>query len=210
MKDNNKIIVIGNGGHARSCMDILNSITTYSISMNGRIDIGWIIEDTRTLTDEKWNWYCELDAPFLLAIGQIHDATPRIRAVNEVLDRFGSFMTLISPNAIVSPLSCIGTGTVIGHGACVNINTFVGMYCILNTHCVLEHDTRIGAFCHISTGAVVNGGSKIGHGVFVGSNAVILQDLTICDEVTIGAGSVVIRDITEKGIYVGNPATKIR
>jgi len=34
--------------------------------------------------------------------------------------------------------------------------------------------------------------------------------VSICDGVVIGAGSVVTRDITERGIYAGNPARKIR
>lgn len=52
-------------------------------------------------------------------------------------------------------------------------------------------------------------GTKIGNNVSIGSNATILP-VKICDGVVIGAGSVVCKDITQKGIYVGNPAKKIR
>lgn len=51
--------------------------------------------------------------------------------------------------------------------------------------------------------------TKIGNNVSIGSNATILP-VNICDGVVIGAGSVVCKDITQKGVYVGNPARKIR
>jgi acetyltransferase-like isoleucine patch superfamily enzyme len=51
--------------------------------------------------------------------------------------------------------------------------------------------------------------THIGSNVSIGSNATILP-VSICDGAVIGAGSVVTKDITERGIYVGNPAKKIR
>ena len=49
----------------------------------------------------------------------------------------------------------------------------------------------------------------IGNNVLIGSNATILP-VSICDDVIIGAGSVVTKDITKPGVYVGNPAKKIK
>lgn len=49
----------------------------------------------------------------------------------------------------------------------------------------------------------------VGNRVSIGSNATILP-VNIADGTVIGAGSVVTRDITEPGVYVGNPARKIR
>ena len=43
----------------------------------------------------------------------------------------------------------------------------------------------------------------------IGSNTTILP-VNICDNVVIGAGAVVTKNITEPGVYVGNPAKKIR
>ena len=49
----------------------------------------------------------------------------------------------------------------------------------------------------------------IGNNVLIGSNATILP-VSICDDVIIGAGSVVTKDISKPGVYVGNPAKKIK
>jgi acetyltransferase-like isoleucine patch superfamily enzyme len=49
----------------------------------------------------------------------------------------------------------------------------------------------------------------IGDNVSIGSNSTILP-VYICDRVVIGAGSVVTKNIERPGIYVGNPAKKLR
>ena len=49
----------------------------------------------------------------------------------------------------------------------------------------------------------------VGNKVSIGSNATILP-VAICDNVVIGAGAVVTKNITEPGVYVGNPAKKMR
>lgn len=49
----------------------------------------------------------------------------------------------------------------------------------------------------------------IGSNVSIGSNATILP-VKICNNVVIGAGAVVTKDIDFPGIYVGNPAVKLR
>lgn len=51
--------------------------------------------------------------------------------------------------------------------------------------------------------------TSVGDNVSIGSNATILP-VKICDNVVIGAGSVVTKNIEESGVYVGNPAKKIR
>jgi acetyltransferase-like isoleucine patch superfamily enzyme len=44
----------------------------------------------------------------------------------------------------------------------------------------------------------------------VGAGATVIQYVSICQECVVGAGAVVIKDISEPGIYVGNPARKVR
>ncbi len=49
----------------------------------------------------------------------------------------------------------------------------------------------------------------IGNHVSIGTNATILP-VSIVDNVVIGAGAVVTKDILEPGVYVGNPAKKLK
>ena len=53
-------------------------------------------------------------------------------------------------------------------------------------------------------------GVMIGNGVIVGYRSLIMMGVNIGDEIVIGANSVVTKNLTEKGIYVGSPAKKIK
>ena len=44
----------------------------------------------------------------------------------------------------------------------------------------------------------------------VDKSAKIHKSAKICDYVVIGAGAVVTKDISQPGVYVGNPAVKIK
>ena len=50
----------------------------------------------------------------------------------------------------------------------------------------------------------------IGNNCWIGGNVTILPGVTIHDNVVVGAGSVVTKDLESGGIYVGNPAKKLR
>ena len=53
------------------------------------------------------------------------------------------------------------------------------------------------------------GSTNISNNVSIGSNATILP-VNICENVVVGAGSVVTKNICDPGVYVGNPAKKIK
>ncbi len=56
----------------------------------------------------------------------------------------------------------------------------------------------------------VSGKIIIGNNVQIGAGAIVLQGVNICDNVILGAGSILTKNIDEPGIYVGNPAIKLR
>ena len=204
-------VMLGNGGHAKSCTDLLNSFSTYSISQQGRLEIGMVIHDTRKITDGGWKSVVKNYEGFILGVGQIHSPRQRVQIVAKVLLFNGHFITLISPHARVSPDATIGKGTVIMPNVTINAGAIIGEYCIINTGAIVEHDAVVGPFCHISTGAVVNGDCFVKGRCFLGSNAVMLNQISIELDTTVGAGSVVTKDITERrGVYVGNPAKLLR
>lgn len=120
----------------------------------------------------------------------------------------------------------IGANTFIGPFCEIQKNVNIGSNCKIQSHSFICEFVTIGSNCFIGHGVMFindlfqdggpSGGDQtkwksttIGEHVSIGSNATILP-VTICDGVVIGAGSVVTKDITEKGIYAGNPAKKIR
>lgn len=137
---------------------------------------------------------------------------------------FGINVKIIEP---VNLYGCkIGDHCFIGPFVEIQKDVVIGKNCKIQSHAFICELVTIGDHCFISHGAMfINdlfergkpaGGDKtlwkktvIGNHVSVGTNATILP-VSICDNVVIGAGSVVTKDITEPGIYVGNPAKKIR
>lgn len=137
---------------------------------------------------------------------------------------FGENVTIVQP---VNLYECtIGDNCFIGPFVEIQKDVKIGRNTKIQSHAFICELVTIGDNCFISHGVkFVNdtfsmgkpaGGDKtkwkkttIGNNVSIGTNATILP-VTIVDDVVIGAGSVVTKDITEKGIYAGNPAKKIR
>ena len=137
---------------------------------------------------------------------------------------FGSNVTIIEP---VNLYGCsIGDDSFVGPFVEIQKNVTIGKYVKIQSHSFICELVSIGDECFIGHGVVfindlfaegkpANGNKKIwkntkvGNNVSIGSNATILP-VEICDHVIIGAGAVVTKNITESGVYVGNPAKKIK
>jgi sugar O-acyltransferase (sialic acid O-acetyltransferase NeuD family) len=208
MKKTQKLILIGGGGHCRSVIDVAESA---GFQIIGILDIpekvGTSVLGYKIIgIDDQIADYVEI-ARFVVTVGQIKEATLRVRLHELIRASGGKLATIISPKAYVSRFATIGEGVVIMHQAVVNANASIGKGCIINTFADIEHDAIIGDYCHISTGATVNGGCIVRDKVFIGSNTVIVNGVSITSRCIIGAESLVQKNITESGIYYGIPAT---
>ncbi|MCL4456664.1 MAG: acetyltransferase [Nitrospirae bacterium] len=206
------IVLIGGGGHCRSCIDVIETENKFRIA--GIVDIKEK-KGTRILGYEIFG--CDEDLPdltskyknFMITVGQVGLSNKR-KELFESLRKYNiSFPVIVSSHAYVSRHAHISEGTIIMYGVVINAGAKVGMNCIINTSSLIEHDAIIGDHCHISTGSIVNGECRIGEGSLIGSNSVINQCITIPENTIIGSGSVVIETISEKGTYAGNPARPI-
>jgi acetyltransferase-like isoleucine patch superfamily enzyme len=137
---------------------------------------------------------------------------------------FGSNVTIIEP---VNLYGCsIGDDSFVGPFVEIQKNTTIGKNTKIQSHSFICELVSIGDECFIghgvmfindlfSEGRPANGNkdywknTKIGNNVSIGSNATILP-VEICDHVVIGAGAVVTKNIEKSGVYVGNPAKKIK
>lgn len=137
---------------------------------------------------------------------------------------FGREVRIVNP---VNLYGCrIGNGCFIGPFTEIQKDVTVGDRTKVQSHSFICELVTIGNDCFIGHGVMFindlfsEGGpaagdkskwknTLIGNHVSIGSNATILP-ITICDHVVVGAGSVVTKDITEPGVYVGNPAYKLR
>jgi sugar O-acyltransferase (sialic acid O-acetyltransferase NeuD family) len=212
MNKESSLILIGGGGHCKSCIDIIRSIGKYQII--GILDIpekiGEQIEGYPIIaSDDKIQELANQYDFFFITIGQIRTNIPRVRIYNRLKEISCNLPVIMSSNAYISKFSTISEGSIIMHGCVVNTNVKIGVNCIINTGAVIEHDSTIGNHTHISTGAIVNGNCVIGNNVFVGSNSVVFNNIIIPDNTIIGAGSLIHKSIERSGVYIGNPIRRI-
>ena len=193
-----KILLIGAGGHARSCIDVLEE--------ENQFEIAGLIEKDESLTDANLGYsiigfdddLLALRQQYnhaLITVGQIKSPAIRVKLFQLLKELDFSLPTIISPKAYVSKHAQIGEGTIVMHGAIVNANAKIGNNCIINNTTLIEHDAVIGDHCHIATGAIINGEVSVENETFIGSGAVTKQAILIGKNCVIGAGVVLKNDI---------------
>jgi sugar O-acyltransferase (sialic acid O-acetyltransferase NeuD family) len=192
------IIIVGAGGHALSCIDVIEQENKYEIL--GLIGLEDEVGSTRSGyevigTDTELKKILASCENAFNAVGQIKNPLIRIK-IYESLTKIGfSLPTIISPKAYVSSKAKLGIASIVLHGATVNSTAIVGNNTIINSHALIEHGVTVGDHCHISTGVVINGDVSIGSRTFIGSGSVIKQDISIGADSFVKMGTVVIKSI---------------
>ena len=200
------MILIGAGGHAHACIDVIEQHDEFKIAglvgIPEEVDtlhLGYpvISSDDSLLNLAKKHQYA------MITVGQIQSPDTRIRLYQNAANLGFELPVVISPRAHVSRHATIGAGTIVMHGAIVNAGARVGCNCIVNTRAVLEHDALVEDHCHISSGAIVNGHAKIGTGSFIGSGSVVKEGVTVGQRCVVGMGLAVRHNQVEFSRFVG-------
>lgn len=187
------LILVGGGGHCKSCIDVIEQENKYRII--GILDVeekvGQKILGYKIIgTDKEIEKYAKQGFFFLITAGQIKSADLRIKLFNKIKACGGKFATVISPRAYVSKHGKVGDGTIVMHDALINADTKIGKNCIVNTKALIEHECLIGDNCHIAVGAVIAGNVEIGAESFVGANSTIVQCVKVPEKSFIKAASI--------------------
>jgi sugar O-acyltransferase (sialic acid O-acetyltransferase NeuD family) len=207
----NSIILLGSGGHARACIDVIEQEGVFKVvgllglshEVGSRV-LGYPVLGT------------DADLPNLLSdfthalvtIGQIKSPEQRMRLFALLENNNCSLPIIVSPRAYVSPHALLGAGTIVMHGAVVNAGAKVGHNCIVNSQALIEHDVIVEDHCHIATAATINSGVHIATGTFIGSNSSVRQLITIGKSCLIGMGQQVTANC-EAGTHLPIPKEPI-
>jgi sugar O-acyltransferase (sialic acid O-acetyltransferase NeuD family) len=189
-----KIILIGGGGHCKSCIDVIEQQGKFQIA--GVVDLPEkstqsVMGYTVLGSDSNLSELVKSCQNVLITLGQIKSPVRRIELFKYLKTIGAVFPVIQSPLAYVSPHALVEEGTIVMHHALVNSDANVGRNCIINTKALVEHDAVVGDHCHVSTGAIVNGGVKIGNGSFFGSGAVSKEYISIPFNSFISANSLI-------------------
>jgi sugar O-acyltransferase (sialic acid O-acetyltransferase NeuD family) len=193
----NDLVIVGIGGHAGMCIDILRQQSKYNI-------VGFI--DDNVTNDEKYglkylgnlsgieefakNGLCHV----VLGIGFVGNLKKREKIYN-YLTSFVRVPTIIHKSAIVEPSAKIDEGCQIMAGAIIGSNVLIGKNCIVNSGAIVSHDSLISDGSHLTPGATLAGHVKIGKRVTVGMCSTIYIGIEISDDNVIVNGKSVIDNI---------------
>jgi len=189
-----KLILIGAGGHARACIDV--------IEQEGRYQIAGLIGTSEELGSSHCGYQvigadqslAQLRSHYqyaLIGVGQIRSPVVRMRLFKQLLDLGFKLPVVVAPTAYVSPNAKIGQGSIVMHGAVVNAGAQVGDNCIINSRALIEHDVVVHDNCHVATGAILNGNVVLGEESFVGSGSIVRERLNVARGSLLSMGSII-------------------
>jgi len=201
-----EVILVGAGGHAASCIEIIEEENKHKII--GLIgmphEVGNKLLGYEVIgTDQNPKLLLKYTDKLILGIGQIKSPTPRIEITSKLISNGFKFLTVISPSSRISKNANIGEGTVIMQNSTINTGTLIGDYSIINTGAIIEHNSKIGNFTHISTGVILNGNTSIGNKTFIGSGTIVKEKTTIGNNCIVGMGLQVRHNLADNSEFVG-------
>ncbi|TGM82294.1 acetyltransferase [Leptospira mtsangambouensis] len=199
------LLLIGAGGHTKSCIEVIEAENRYKIvgligsdSEKGKDILGYKVIGS----DNDLNELRTITKNILITIGQIKTFEPRKRIFLSMKELGFHLVSVVSPFARVARTVEIGAGTVVFHNVVLNSDVKIGENCIINTGAILEHDVTIGNHSHVSTGCLLNGGVSVGDCSFIGSGTVVKENLTIGSQVIVGMSSKVLKNISDAVVFV--------
>lgn len=199
------IIVVGAGGHAKVCIELLRAMgesVTYCVGAPDSPDscLGVpVLRGDENLSFLRSKGYSRV----FVAVGS-----------NRLRERLGTLCTgqgyhlvnAISPHAVISPSATLGHGVAVMAGAIVNAESVIDDLAIINTGATVDHDCRIGLAAHIAPQCALAGNVTVGNHSFLGVGCKVIPEIRIGERVTVGAGAVVVYHIESDATAVGVPA----
>lgn len=205
--DKEPLLLVGAGGHARSCIDVIEAEGRFRIvgllglaSEVGQRQCGYEVIGKDASLAELSGQYPNA----LIAVGQVE--SPEIRKRLFAVARQAGFKlpVIVSPRAHVSRHATVGEGTILMPGVIINANARLGANCIINSQALVEHDAVVGDHCHISTGVLLNGNVSVGNDTFIGSGSVIKHGVAVGNGCVIGMASKIRHNIVDGTTVRGN------
>lgn len=203
------LILLGAGGHARACIDVIEGQGQYRIAglVGAPAEVGSAVLGYPVLgSDADLPELARQYRHALVAVGQLRSPALRRALYGQALALGMELPAIVSPRAQVSAHARVGSGSIVMHGALIGPGARVGENCIINTRAVVEHDAEVGADCHISTGAILNGGVRVGAGSFVGSGSIVREGLQLGQDCIVGMAQSVRHDVAD-GAQVSGKTT---
>ena len=203
------VVVIGAGGHAKVCIEILRASGFFVDYCVGRGDSPETCLGVPVLTgDERLASLAGRGySRIFVAIGANRT---RERLAAEALELGYELLNAISPRAVVSPSAKLGKGIAVMPGAVIQAEAAVEDLAIINTGSTVDHDCTIRMAAHLGPQCALAGNVVVGPRCLLGAGTIVIPGVVIGGDAVIGAGGVVISDIAAGSTAVGVPARTVK
>ena len=200
--NNKPAIVLGAGGHAKVCIDLLKCTGREVLGYVAPISGSKVILGSKYIgDDESVISYNPEDIVLVNGIGYMPRTTLRFNLYKKFKDCDYQFLTMAHPHAVIASEVMLGEGVQIMAGAIIQASVKVSKNSVVNTKASVDHDCVIGADCHIAPGATLSGGVILKDRVFIGAGATVIQGVCISKNTVVAAGSIVREDIKSESVF---------
>ncbi len=132
----------------------------------------------------------------------------------QIVEPCNLYNCFIGDDCFIGPFVEIQQNVIVEHSTKIQSHSFICEMVTIGHHCFIGHGVMFINDVFVNDRPAEGNKNlwkktNIGNHVVIGSNATILP-VSICDGVVIGAGAVVTKSITRPGVYVGNPAKKLK
>ena len=202
------ILIVGGGGHAKMCIDLLRQTKEYEILgiIDDKLVIGDSILGVNVIGGNSSLSKLSARGVKYAVNGVGAISNPKLRGkIHADLTNLGFFLpNLVHPLSNVEPSVNMGNGNQIMMGAVVGTDVQIGNGCIVNSGAIISHECILQDHCHVAPGAVLAGSVDVGENSVIGMGVTVYLGLTIGKDVMIFNGVNVLKNIPEGTIVDGN------
>ena len=204
----NSIVIIGGGGHAKMCIDLIRQNNEYNIIgiIDEKLDIGSDVLGIKVIGDNgSLIKLRELGVKFAInGVGAISKPKVRLKIYKDLKNIGFIQPNLIHPSSSIEPSASLGDGNQIMMGAYIGSDVKVGHGCIINSGSIISHDCILRDHCHIAPGAILAGSVDVGYASVIGMGVTVYLGISIGDDVLIYNGVNITKNIKNGEIVDGN------
>ncbi|MDC0893275.1 NeuD/PglB/VioB family sugar acetyltransferase [Pseudomonadales bacterium] len=202
------IVIVGGGGHAKMCIDLLRQTKEYEILgiIDDKLDVGDAILGIEVIGgNSSLSKLVTRGVKYAVnGVGAISNPKLRGKIHTNLMD-VGFFLpNLVHPLSNVEPSVNLGDGNQIMMGAVVGSDVQIGNGCIVNSGAIISHDCILRDHCHVAPGAILAGSIDVGNSSVIGMGATVYFGLTIGRDAMVFNGVNVLKNIPEGKIVDGN------
>ena len=197
----NKWIIIGCGGHARSIADVILDNDQYAdivfLDKNAKSNeklFGFPIVAHYNIKNEK----------VIVGIGD------NLKRKELSIKYYENLSNVISKRAYIAKSVKMGKGIFVAHNAHIGALSQINNFVVVNTSASVDHECILGTASFIAPNSTLCGKVKLGENVLLGAGATVIPQIEICANSKIGAGTTIIKSIYVEGTYVGNSTRRIK